>query len=133
MIYFLALLPATVLVIGGYVVMFVSNRSDGPMRMFGRYLSFWAFTLAGLVVLGAIFAAASGPHRMMMRDGRGGPGFMMWGGPGFDERGFMMRRFDRRAPPPPGAAEAPREPGPGDNAVPAPAPAATPAPSPATP
>jgi hypothetical protein len=62
MIYFLALLPATALTIAGYFVLFLSNRSEGSFRTFGRYLGFWAFTLAALVVLGAIFAAAHG-HR----------------------------------------------------------------------
>jgi hypothetical protein len=63
MIYFLALIPATVLTIAGYVVLFLSARSEGTLRTFGKYLGFWAFTLAGLVVLGAIFAAAYGHHR----------------------------------------------------------------------
>jgi hypothetical protein len=63
MIYFLALIPATVLTIAGYVVLFLSARSEGALRTFGKYLGFWTFTLAGLVVLGAIFAAAYGHHR----------------------------------------------------------------------
>ena len=58
MIYFLALIPATALTIAGYFVLYLSNRSEGSFRTFGKYLSFWAFTLAGLVILGAIFAAA---------------------------------------------------------------------------
>ena len=63
MIYFLALIPATALTIAGYVVLFLSARSEGTLRTFGKYLGFWAFTLAALVVLGAIFAAAHGHHR----------------------------------------------------------------------
>jgi hypothetical protein len=63
MIYFLALIPATVLTIAGYFVLFLSARSEGALRTFGKYLGFWAFTLAGLVILGAIFAAAHGRHR----------------------------------------------------------------------
>lgn len=77
MIYFLALIPATMLTIGGYFVIYLSLRSEGSLRTFGRYLSFWAFTLAGLVILGAILAAAHGHHRGMR-------GRMDWGGhPGF--------------------------------------------------
>jgi hypothetical protein len=70
MIYFLALIPATGLTIAGYVVLFLSNRSEGALRTFGKYLGFWAFTLAALVVLGAIFAAAHGRHHgcMMMHE-----------------------------------------------------------------
>ncbi|HLN48463.1 MAG TPA: hypothetical protein VK251_03055 [Steroidobacteraceae bacterium] len=71
MIYFLALLPATVLTIAGYFVLFLSNRSEGALRAFGKYLGFWAFTLAGLVILGAIFAAAHGRHHGGMMDGPG--------------------------------------------------------------
>ena len=58
MIFFLVLIPATALAIGGYFVLYLSNRSEGAVRTFGRYLSFWAFTLATLLILGAIFAAA---------------------------------------------------------------------------
>jgi hypothetical protein len=60
--YFLALLPATALTIAGYFVLYLSARSEGSLRTFGKYLGFWAFTLAGLVILGAIFAAAHGGH-----------------------------------------------------------------------
>jgi len=98
MIYFLALLPATVLAVAGYCVLYVSHRSEGSFRSFGKYLGFWAFSLAGLVILGAIFAAAHG-HRygamMRERPGHGMPGHGMmhhpwagdprFGGPGFGE------------------------------------------------
>jgi hypothetical protein len=70
MIYFLALLPATVLTIAGYFVLFLSNRSEGAFRTFGKYLGVWAFTLAALVVLGAIFAAAHHGHHCHMMYGR---------------------------------------------------------------
>lgn len=58
MIFFVALIPATMLTIAGYVVLYVSHRSEGGFKSFGRYLSFWAFTLAALVVLGSVIAAA---------------------------------------------------------------------------
>jgi len=70
MIYFLALLPATMLTIAGYFVLYLSNRSEGAFRAFGKYLGFWAFTLAGLVMLGAIFAAAHHGHHCPMMHGR---------------------------------------------------------------
>ncbi len=65
MIYFLALIPATMLTIAGYFVHNLSNRSEGAFRTFGKYLGFWAFTLSALVILGAIFAAAHGGHHGM--------------------------------------------------------------------
>ena len=57
MIFLLALFPATALTVAGYVALFLSHRSDGMLKTFGRYLGIWAFTLAGLVVLGGMFAA----------------------------------------------------------------------------
>src|SRR6478672_8365720 len=57
MIVFVALIPATMLTVAGYVVLYVSHRSEGGLRSFGRYLSFWAFTLAALVVVGGVVAA----------------------------------------------------------------------------
>jgi hypothetical protein len=62
MIYFLALIPATGLTVAGYFVLYIANKSEGSTRTFGEYLGFWAFTLAGLIVLGAIFASAHGRH-----------------------------------------------------------------------
>jgi len=93
MIYLLALLPATVLTVAGYFALYVSHQSEGGFRSFGKYLGVWAFTLAGLVILGAIFAAAHGHgHRYgaMMRER---PGHWMmhrpWGGdPRFGAPGF---------------------------------------------
>ena len=84
MIYFLALIPATALTVAGYIVLYISGRTEGGLKTFGKYLSFWAFTLAALVILGAIFAAAAHHHRHAGESGRGmhhgmhGP----WRGPG---------------------------------------------------
>ena len=60
--YLLALLPATALTVAGYFVLYLSARSEGSLRTFGKYLGYWVFTLAGLVILGAILAAAHGGH-----------------------------------------------------------------------
>lgn len=110
MIYFMALIPATVLTIAGYFVLYLSNRSEGAFRAFGKYLGFWAFTLAGLVVLGAIFAAAHA--------GRGGAMFGMrgmhdrihcaWPGePRFPGPGDIQPGASPPAPPGPPAPSAP--------------------------
>jgi hypothetical protein len=107
MIYFLALLPATALTIAGYFVLFLSNRSEGSFRTFGKYLGFWAFTLAALVVLGAIFAAAHHGHRhhcpMMGTPGMYGHMHPNGGESGGTENG---------APPAPPAAPNPAAPSP---------------------
>ncbi|HYB32455.1 MAG TPA: hypothetical protein VED45_03400 [Steroidobacteraceae bacterium] len=122
MIYLLALLPATALTIGGYLVLFVSNRSEGALRTFGKYLAFWAFTLAGLVILGALFAAAHSGHRCPPYGMRGTHGgiYGPWGGGGrFGPEG----RGAPPAPPlPPAGAPNPAGSGnPADNANPPPA------------
>jgi hypothetical protein len=72
-IYLLALLPATALTVAGYFVLVLSTRAEGALRTFGKYLGFWAFTLAGFVILGALFAAAHGGHRGGMYGMRDGP------------------------------------------------------------
>jgi hypothetical protein len=108
MIYFLALIPATALTVAGYCVLYVSHRSEGSFRSFGKYLGFWAFSVAALVILGAIFAAAHG-HRygaMMHRPWPGDPRFAR---PGFGEPADA-------APP----ADTPQHPAPQNSAPPAP-------------
>jgi hypothetical protein len=115
MIYFLALIPATALTIAGYVALFLSVRSEGGLRTFGRYLGFWAFTLAGLVILGAIFAAAHGHrahgfmHGMRGMHGLHGPP-PPWINPG---RGASPESAP--APPAPPAPPSPRPPATGES------------------
>jgi hypothetical protein len=109
MILLLALIPATALTMAGYVVLYVSRRNEGALSTFGRWLAFWAFTLAALVVLGGVFAAGH-----MHRDGPHG----FWS----RHHGWSEERwdFDRRehsepgAPPPgaPGAEVSPQLPAP---------------------
>jgi hypothetical protein len=113
MIYFLALLPATMLTIAGYAVLYLAQRSEGGLKAFGKYLGFWAFTLAGLVVLASIVAAARGHnmHAMMMHGECGGgsmqqcPYMHTWRQPPPDGEPQMMPRAPSPpAPVPPGAA-----------------------------
>ena len=113
MIYLLALLPATALTIGGYLVLYVSGRSEGALRTFGKYLGFWAFTLAGLVILGALFAAAHGGHHCPgygMRGMHGGMYCPWGGGSGFGPEG--------RGPPPGPPGSPTGAPNPADNTNP---------------
>ena len=106
MIFILALIPATALTVAGYVALFLSHRSEGSLKTFGRYLGIWAFVLAGLVVLGGMFAAGH-----MRAHGE------MWGAhagmhcPWMDGRGPPhWEPYERREPPAPGAAAAPSPP-----------------------
>jgi len=94
MIFLLALIPATALTVAGYVALFLSQRSEGALRTFGRYLGFWAFALAALVVLGGMFAAGhmhrahagmwdmhDRLHRQWMQGPEHGPGPLAEGPP----------------------------------------------------
>jgi hypothetical protein len=73
MIFLVALIPATGLTLAGYVALFLSHRSEGALKTFGRYLGIWAFALAGLVVLGGMFAAGHLHHmHATMWDGHDG-------------------------------------------------------------
>ncbi|HYC08734.1 MAG TPA: hypothetical protein VEC10_03795 [Steroidobacteraceae bacterium] len=110
MIYLLALLPATGLTVAGYFVLVLSTRAEGALRTFGKYLGFWAFTLAGLVILGALFAAAHGGHREAMYGMRAMHGPMHC--PRDDDARFSPRGEGRAAPRPPDEVAPPPEPPP---------------------
>jgi hypothetical protein len=102
MIFLLALIPATALTVAGYVALFLSHRSEGALRTFGRYLGIWAFVLAALVVLGGMFAAG----HMRAHGGMWGPRPGMHC-PWMGERPEGLRPDTRemlREPPPPPAA-----------------------------
>jgi len=117
MIFLLALIPATMLTIAGYFVLFLSHRSEGSHKAFGRYLGIWAFTLAGLVALGGMFAAG---HLHGAHPGMWGPNAGMhcpW-----MERRDSDRWDERRDRRPPGTSPAPETPSP-------PGPAGTPPPT----
>ena len=101
MIYLVALIPATALTVAGYFVLYLSNRTEGTFRTFGKYLGFWAFTLAGLIVLGAIFAAVHCGRHGAMNGVRGMHGCMHCPGP--DESRLFGPRVDE-----PGATDGAR-------------------------
>lgn len=118
MIFFLALLPATMLTMVGYAVLYIANRSEGGFKNLGKYLGFWAFTLAALVLLASLICASRGGpmrHMHMMMHGHGDD--MQW------QQGPHWRE-----PPPPGMAPPADEP---PAAAPHAAPGATPASPPA--
>ena len=54
-----SLLPATLLAVLGYVVLYCAIRSDGAMNILGKVLAIWVFILALLFPLtGAYFSIA---------------------------------------------------------------------------
>lgn len=70
----LSFIPATTLIVIAYFVFYTSTRAEGALQRFGRYLSIWLVFLAGVVILGALFASILGI--------RGPMGGMMMGGIG---------------------------------------------------
>ena len=87
MIYLLALIPATALVIAGYFVWYFSAKSEDKLKSTGKYIAIWCFILAAFVGVAGItmsvmrvFMPHHGGHHMMhhgMGGMRGGPGGMM--------------------------------------------------------
>ncbi|HUL46992.1 MAG TPA: hypothetical protein VLV25_07815 [Steroidobacteraceae bacterium] len=111
MLFLVALIPATALTVGGYVALFLSHRSEGALKTFGRYLGIWAFVLAALVVLGGMFAAGH-MYRMHagMWDGRGGPHCPFMERRDDDRMWERRERIDSEAPPPKPPAGPPEAP-----------------------
>ena len=84
------ILHATALVVIGFFVAFAAQRASGRLSAFGRYLSYWHYLLAVLVVeLGALFAHRHGVGMMGHREGgwMHGPGQMSPSGPAPDSGG----------------------------------------------
>jgi hypothetical protein len=46
MCFFFSLIPATLLVVLGYFILFSSTKTDGAVQMFGRILAVWVFIVA---------------------------------------------------------------------------------------
>ncbi len=54
-----SLFPATMLAVLGYIVLYFSTKSDGPVKTFGRVLAIWVFVLAALpLIMGAYVTIA---------------------------------------------------------------------------
>lgn len=60
MIFLLSLLPATILAVIGYFVLFASTRAEGGLNRFGKYLGGWLVLLAGASALGGLLASTLG-------------------------------------------------------------------------
>ena len=68
-----SLLPATILVVVGYFVLFSSSKTEGSIRMFGQILAFWVFLIALLPLAGGAYVTVTGQCAMEDRQ---------WPGPG---------------------------------------------------
>lgn len=58
--FFFSLIPATLGVVLGYFVLYVSTQSQGGMKLFGQLLAVWILALAALAPLAGAYATYSG-------------------------------------------------------------------------
>ncbi len=68
MCFFVSLIPATVWVVIGFFVLYVSTKAEGGLRKFGRALAIWSFVIAALFPLGGAYVTLAGlcPMEAMM-------------------------------------------------------------------
>jgi hypothetical protein len=55
MCFFMSLIPATIIVVIGYFVLFSSQKAEGCIRRFGRVLAIWIFVVALFPLIGGAF------------------------------------------------------------------------------
>ena len=60
MCFFFSLIPATVLAVIGYFVLYTSARADGRVGAFGRVLAIWVFVVATLPPMTGAYVTLSG-------------------------------------------------------------------------
>jgi hypothetical protein len=75
MYFFFSLIPATLLVVLGYFVLFSSTKTQGAVRTFGQLLATWIFILAVVLPLAGAYATYAGlsPMGSMRSMHSGGP------------------------------------------------------------
>ena len=55
MCFFISLFPATFWLVIGYIVLFLSTKSEGRVQKFGRVLAIWTFMIAAFIpVMGLV-------------------------------------------------------------------------------
>jgi hypothetical protein len=67
--YFLfSLIPATLVLVLGYFILFSSTKAEGAVKTFGRVLAIWVFILAAVLPLAGAYATYAGfsPIESMM-------------------------------------------------------------------
>jgi hypothetical protein len=60
MCFVISLIPATVWVMVGYLVLFTSTKADGAVRTFGRGLAIWLFIIAAFIPLVGAYVTIAG-------------------------------------------------------------------------
>ena len=60
-----SLFPATLIVLVGFVVLYLSKKSGGGLRIFGIILAIWLFFIAAWFPIGGAYMQLSGNCPMM--------------------------------------------------------------------
>jgi len=60
MCFLFSLIPATMLAVVGYFVLYASARAAGRIGMFGRLLAIWVFVIATFPLMAGAFMTLSG-------------------------------------------------------------------------
>ncbi|HEX6321731.1 MAG TPA: hypothetical protein VFZ84_22910 [Burkholderiales bacterium] len=60
MYFFFSLIPATLVVILGYFILFSSTKTQGGVKTFGQILAAWVLILAALLPLAGAYATYAG-------------------------------------------------------------------------
>ena len=60
MYFFVSLIPATLVVVLGYFILFSSTKTQGAVQSFGQILAVWVLVLAALVPLAGAYATFAG-------------------------------------------------------------------------
>ena len=60
MCFFFSLIPATIIVVVGFFVLFASTKADGGVRTFGRILAIWVFIIATFPLIGGAYVTFTG-------------------------------------------------------------------------
>jgi len=69
MYFFFSLIPATLVLVVGYFVLFSSTKTQGAVKLFGQVLAAWLFVLAAIFPIAGAYATYAGlpPIGAMMR------------------------------------------------------------------
>jgi hypothetical protein len=70
MCFFFSLIPATMLVVVGYFVLFSSGKAAGGVRRFGQVLAIWIFVVAMFPPLAGAYVTLAGlcPITQLLQD-----------------------------------------------------------------
>ena len=59
--FFFSLIPATMVAVIGYLVLFSTTKVEGIIQKFGKILAIWLFVIASFFPMMGVYVAISGP------------------------------------------------------------------------